>query len=220
MDLDLKDVPGLSSALSHSSLQILVRLAIAAVLGAAIGYRPWRVLLRRPRPPPETSQTQLLVAVAGAVMVIVIGDSLARAFGLVGLGAFVRFRSGIKDPRDAAVMFAAIGTGMAAGLGLFSLAGLATAFVALVLLILDLSAPPGPRRLRVGIEADHPDRVLAALKPVFPKTRVIRAMADGAEAAEVVIEAEVGADADAESILEALRSRGVQGIRAVSLVDE
>ena len=50
-------------------------------------------------------------------MVVVIGQSTARAFGLVGLGGFIRFRSGIKDTRDAAVMFVMIGIGMACGAG-------------------------------------------------------------------------------------------------------
>ena len=53
---------------------------------------------------------------AGALLVVVIGDSLARAFGLVGLGTFIRFRAGVKDPRDVAILFVMIGVGMACGL--------------------------------------------------------------------------------------------------------
>ncbi len=70
-------------------------------------------------------------------MVAVIGDSMARAFGLVGLGAFIRFRSGIKDPRDAAVMFVMIGIGMACGLGAVPIAVVATLFVTVVLAMFD-----------------------------------------------------------------------------------
>ena len=85
----------------------------------------------------EIAQSQLLIAVAGVVMVVVIGDSVARAFGLVGLGACVRFRSGIKDPRDAAAMFTMIGVGMSCGLGLLSVGALITTFIATVMFLLD-----------------------------------------------------------------------------------
>jgi hypothetical protein len=52
-----------------------------------------------------------------SAMVVVIEDSLARAFGVVGPGSFIRFRSAIKDPRDVVSFFLAIGTGMACGMG-------------------------------------------------------------------------------------------------------
>src|SRR5688572_31690189 len=94
-------------------------MALAALLVAAVAYRVWRKLMPFTSPPAlQGAQTQTLIAAAGALMVVVIGDNMARAFGLVGLGSFIRFRSGISDPRDAAVMFVMIGIGMACGLGL------------------------------------------------------------------------------------------------------
>jgi len=42
--------------------------------------------------------------VMGAVM-MVIGNSLARAFGLFGAFSLVRFRSAIKDPKDIGYIF-------------------------------------------------------------------------------------------------------------------
>src|SRR5581483_5195643 len=111
-DLNLGRSLGLEGLTPAHFIVILVRMAIAALLGAWVAYRSWRRLMRQTLPPSrESSQAQTLIAVAGALMVAVIGDSMARAFGLVGLGAFIRFRSGIKDPRDAAVMFVMIGIG-------------------------------------------------------------------------------------------------------------
>ena len=93
-------------------------MVMAGLLGAFLGYRLWRRLLPSTLPPArETAQAQTLIAIAGALMVVVIGQNTARAFGLVGLGGFIRFRSGIKDTRDAAVMFVMIGIGMACGAG-------------------------------------------------------------------------------------------------------
>lgn len=92
---------------------LLVRLACALVLGAIIAWRPFS---RRPLRP-DVSHALLLMTVAAGMVVVVIGDSLARAFGVVGLGSFIRFRSTVKDPRDVVFFFLAIGTGMACGLG-------------------------------------------------------------------------------------------------------
>jgi hypothetical protein len=132
---------------------VLFRLVIATLLGASVAYRWWRKLMRDSTPPPrESAQAQTLVAVAGALMVAVIGNSTARAFGLLGLGAFIRFRSGIKDPRDAALMFVVIGIGMACGHGAIPIAVVATLFVSAVLVIFDAGprAPVTPAQ-RAGI---------------------------------------------------------------------
>ena len=124
-----------ASGLPAKAMEVLPRLALALALGSALAYRPW---LRRNRPKGEMVQTQVLMCVAAAMIACVIGDSLARAFGVVGLGGFIRFRSGLKDPRDAAVLFALIGLGMASGMGLTALAIAGAAFLAVVFAAIDL----------------------------------------------------------------------------------
>src|SRR5687768_10231869 len=118
------------------------RMIAAVLIGAALSLRPWRRLMGRPLPKAEMIQAQILLCTAAAVITAVIGDSVAKAFGLVGLGGFVRFRSGLKDPRDAAILFLMIGLGMACGHGALGLAGVGTAFVAVLLLVLDLFTKP------------------------------------------------------------------------------
>jgi hypothetical protein len=117
-----------------------VKMLMAFVLGTFVAFRPWRYLLKLPKPPHEMVHAQALIAVAGALAVIVIGESLAIAFGLVGLGGFIRFRTGIRDPRDAAVFFLIIGIGMACGLGpqAWGAAYLSTFFISVMLFLLDL----------------------------------------------------------------------------------
>jgi hypothetical protein len=69
----------------------------------------------------------LPVVVAGVVQVVR-GD-LALAFALAGIVAAVRFRTTVKDLQDAVFAFGAIGVGLAAGTGNFTLAGaLSTVF--------------------------------------------------------------------------------------------
>ncbi|GAO05567.1 DUF4956 domain-containing protein [Anaeromyxobacter sp. PSR-1] len=117
---------------------VLPRIGAALAVGVALGFRPWRLLMGRRLPRPEMAQAQILLCAAAAIITMVIGDSVAKAFGLVGLGSFVRFRSGLKDPRDAAVLFLTIGLGMACGHGTLGLALTAGLAASAVLAALDL----------------------------------------------------------------------------------
>src|SRR5262245_7694063 len=97
---------------------LFLRLVVATALGGVLAFRLWRPILPFGLPPSrQIAESQTLIAAAGVVMVVVLGDHPARAFGLVGLGSFIRFRSGISDPRDASVTIFMIGIGMACGLG-------------------------------------------------------------------------------------------------------
>ncbi len=117
---------------------VVPRFLGSLLIGALIAARPWRVLMGRRLPRTEMIHAQILLCAAAAVVTIVIGDSLAKAFGLVGLGSFVRFRSGLKDPRDAAVLFLVIGLGMACGHGSLGVAFTGAFLSALLLAALDL----------------------------------------------------------------------------------
>lgn len=116
------------------------RMVIAALLGGMVAYRPWRRFMPWTFEPTE-SGAQLLIAVAGGLITAVIGENIALAFALVGLGGFIRFRSGIKDPREAGVMFLMIAIGMSCGLGMMPIALVATTLGLLILPTLDLLDP-------------------------------------------------------------------------------
>jgi len=124
--------------LSFSPRILLVRLACAVVLGAVIAWRPG---CRRPVKT-EVRHALLIMTVAAAMVVAVIGDSLARAFGVVGLGSFIRFRSALKDPRDVVLFFVSIGTGMACGLGAVPIAAVGVGVLWSILVVLDLLERP------------------------------------------------------------------------------
>jgi hypothetical protein len=122
--------------------EFVPRFAAAVAIGALIAGRPWRYLIGRKPPRPEMVQAQILLCVAAAIITVVIGNSVAKAFGLVGLGSFVRFRSGLKDPRDAAILFLVIGLGMACGHGSLGVAVAGAIFATLLLFALDLFNVP------------------------------------------------------------------------------
>jgi uncharacterized membrane protein YhiD involved in acid resistance len=60
---------------------------------------------------------------------LVVGASLARAFGIVGAANLIRYRNKIDDPKDAVVMLATLSLGLACGVELYGLAVFATIFI-------------------------------------------------------------------------------------------
>ena len=105
----------------------VIRLPFAAILSAVLAFRP----RRRGTPERQSTviQTQILLAIVGAVVMLVVGASLARAFGIVGAAGLVRYRAKIADPKDAGVMLSTLAIGLACGVGLYFLAIFAMLFV-------------------------------------------------------------------------------------------
>jgi uncharacterized membrane protein YhiD involved in acid resistance len=123
------------SAEQVSLIEALIRLPLAATLGALLAMRPRRA--GTPPRKPAVVQTQVILAVMGALVMIVVGASLARAFGVVGIAGLIRYRAKVDDPKDASVMLAGLGVGLACGVGLLWLAALATVFLLALLWVLE-----------------------------------------------------------------------------------
>jgi uncharacterized membrane protein YhiD involved in acid resistance len=146
-----------------SLLEAMIRLPLAAALGSALAMRPRRA--GTPPRKPAVVQTQVILAVMGALVLIVVGANLARAFGVVGIAGLIRYRAKVDDPKDASVMLAGLGVGLACGVGLLYLAAAATVFLLGLLWVLesreaDLAAPftlkvttAEPAQMRRAVEA-------------------------------------------------------------------
>jgi uncharacterized membrane protein YhiD involved in acid resistance len=134
-------VPGAPTQVSEEVplKETLVSLPLAAALGAALAFRPQR----RGTPPrtPSVIQTQIILALVGALVMLVVGASLARAFGIVGAASLVRYRAKIEDPKDAGIMLSCLGIGLAAGVGIYWVAALATLFILAVVWALESLEP-------------------------------------------------------------------------------
>jgi MgtC family protein/uncharacterized protein DUF4956 len=119
----------------HEIDDAMLRLPLAAGLGTALALRPRR--RGTPARQPAVVQTQIILAVVGAVIMLVVGASLARAFGIVGAANLIRYRSKIDDPKDAVVMLCALAVGLASGVGLYALSGFSTAFLVAALWVIE-----------------------------------------------------------------------------------
>ena len=66
--------------------------------------------------------TNIFVTVIVCMVIMIIGNNLARAFALVGALSIIRFRTVVKDTKDTAYIFWSLASGMAAGTGSYFLA--------------------------------------------------------------------------------------------------
>lgn len=71
-------------------------------------------------------QTIVIMGVVVSVIMIVIGNNIAVAFGLVGAFSIIRFRSAMNDPKDIAFIFFGMAAGISSGLGYYMIAILFT----------------------------------------------------------------------------------------------
>jgi uncharacterized membrane protein YhiD involved in acid resistance len=154
----------------HTILQALVRLPVAAALGALLAFRP----RRRGTPPrdPAVIQTQIILALVGAVVMLVVGASLARAFGIVGAASLVRYRSTIKDPKDAGVMLSCLAIGLAAGVGLYAIAAIATAFMMGVVWLLESQQPESQKDFLLKVKSKDTNELQDGLEGVLKRNGV------------------------------------------------
>jgi len=150
----------------HEIDDAMVRLPMAAALGAALALRP-----RRRGTPARSApviQTQIVLSVVGAVIMLVVGASLARAFGIVGAANLIRYRSKIEDPKDAVVMLCALAVGLATGVGLYALGAFSTVFLVAALWVIESFEPQSRKQFDLKVKAgDQTDELRPQIEGVL-----------------------------------------------------
>ena len=133
MDTILIDAEG--SLLNYSFTEIIVNMTVALIIGIILSviYRLTHTGLSYSQ---SFSQTVVFVSLIVAIVMMVIGGSLARAFALVGALSIIRFRTVLKDTKDMAYIFGALALGMAAGTSNYFLAGAGTIAVSMLAFVL------------------------------------------------------------------------------------
>jgi len=151
-------------------LQAIVSLPIAAALGAVLAFRPQR----RGTPPrdPAVIQTQIILALVGTLVMLVVGASLARAFGIVGAASLVRYRSKIDDPKDAGVMLSCLAIGLAAGVGIYWIAALSTLFILGVVWVLESQEPEGVKDFLLKLKGKDSSRLKDGVEKMLARNGV------------------------------------------------
>ncbi len=148
-----------------TSARIALRFSLAAFLAALLAFRP-----RRGARNPYVAQTEILMAVVAGAMMMVVGDSAARAFGIFAAASLVRFRTNIRDPKEITVLLVCLGVGLAAGVGRWDMAVILTLFVLIALSVLEyFERFQVFRSMEVRVQTRGVDRTDQILKKLFKR---------------------------------------------------
>jgi uncharacterized membrane protein YhiD involved in acid resistance len=169
------------------------------------------------------AQTLVILGMVVAVIMLIIGSNIARAFSLVGALSIIRFRNAVKETRDVGFVFLVMAIGMACGTRFYALAIFATAVLSAVIVLMDrldlFSKHVAERILRVRLPADMDyDTVFTPiLAQMAHDYRVISVETVAAGVLqEVVYSIVLRPKIEPQALLEALRS--INGNNKVALV--
>jgi hypothetical protein len=175
---------------SHAAMvaRALIALPLAAGLGAVLAFRP-----RRSGTPARSApviQTQIILSIIGAVVMLIVGSSLARAFGIVGVASLIRYRAKIDDPKDAVVMLATLSMGLCSGVELYGLALFSTVFVLAILWVVESLEPEQRKTFDLKVVAPEPSALRAEVEAILRRSDV-RFELRSAGAKDLVYEAQL-----------------------------
>src|SRR3954467_11620125 len=155
-----------------STIQIIGRLLLAVALSGVLAFRPRKnvPLFRRSL---YVSQTQILLSVVAAALMLIVGDNTSRAFAIFAAVSLVRFRTNIRDPKEITVLLISLALGLAAGVGRWEL-GLALCLFSLALLwLLEFNEPDQVfRSMELTVRTRDPERTQSILKKLFSKYKL------------------------------------------------
>jgi uncharacterized membrane protein YhiD involved in acid resistance len=163
-------------------------LPLAALIGSAIAFRPRR--RSTPLRSAPVIQTQILLAVIGALVMLVVGSSVTRALGVAGVTNLIRYRSAIDDPKDAVVALVSLSLGLATGVELYALALVSAAFILALLWSLESLEPERRTTFELTVGASDPSSFQPRLERLLRRHR-IRYELRSTGAKEIVYQAEI-----------------------------
>ncbi len=130
MNLDIVDLSG-----TFNTLDIILVLSLSFVLSTLVGF-VYRATHQNISYSQSYVQTLIVVCMVIAVLMLVVGSNIARAFALVGAFSVIRFRNALKETRDVGFIFLVMAIGMATGTRFYALAIAATVSICVVILLM------------------------------------------------------------------------------------
>jgi len=131
--MDVLNIQDLTSTFSVAD--IVVSLLLSFALCSAIGW-VYQATHRGASYTQSFVQTLVLNGMVVAVVMLVIGSNVARAFALVGSLSIIRFRNAVKETRDVGFIFFTMAIGMAVGTQFYLLAVITTVVISLIIVIM------------------------------------------------------------------------------------
>ncbi len=127
-----------SMTIIYDPTSVLLNISLAFMLGLIVSFF-YKVTHKGLSYSQSFMVTQVFIAIIVAMVIMVIGNNLARAFALVGALSIIRFRTVVKDTKDMAFIFMSLAAGLAAGTSSYFLAVAGTLFFSLISFVLFIS---------------------------------------------------------------------------------
>jgi len=171
------------------------------------------------------TQSMVLGALISCLLMISIGDNVARGIGIVGSLAIIRFRTNLRDPRDLIFLFAALGVGVASGVQSYFTAILGALIFSTVAFVMNVS-PFGDRnrfdglvRFQAPPGTSAAEQIAQVMKQV-PRTFALVAMRNVAqgEAVEFAYQVAFAGDDGPRKLVAALHA--VEGVRGLTYMNQ
>lgn len=166
----------------------------------------------------------VLGSTISCLLMIAIGDNIARGIGIVGSLAIIRFRTNLRDPRDLIFLFASMGVGVAAGVRSYSTAIIGTIFFSSIVFLQHISPfaerkkHDGLIRFQIPSDVKISNQVIAVLEK-FTKRFVLITMRDVAQgkAYDYSYQIKLKEISDNQQLLSELNN--IQGMRGLTFTN-
>ena len=135
-------------------LDVFTNLIVALVSGIIIAL-VYRFIYKGPSYSVTYVNSLVLLALVTSIVMLVIGNNLARAFGLVGAMSIIRFRTAVRDVQDIVFIFFSLAIGMASGVGLHVIALTGTITICIIAIILVTFNFGAPRKREYLIQVTY-----------------------------------------------------------------
>jgi uncharacterized membrane protein YhiD involved in acid resistance len=155
--MDIFNIQDLTS--EFSVMDVVLVLLLSFVLSAFLGWI-YKITHRGTSYTQSFVITLVLNGMVVALVMLIVGSNVARAFSLVGALSIIRFRNAVKETRDVGFIFLTMAVGMAVGTRFYLLAVIAAVVISLVIVIMTrfnwFAREVASQILRIQIPNDAP----------------------------------------------------------------
>ncbi|HEX9971568.1 MAG TPA: DUF4956 domain-containing protein [bacterium] len=170
-------------------------------------------------------QSMILGSIVSCMLMIAIGDNIARGIGIVGSLAIIRFRTNLRDPRDLVFLFASLGVGVASGVQSYVTAIIGAIMFCLIVVVLYIS-PFGSRRKHDGLvrfqipSGPQAAGEVTAIMQNYTKNFVLVAMRSVAQGQVVDYAYQVKLSDSADNVTLIQQLETIDGIRGITYTNQ
>ncbi len=200
---------------------VILNLFVALMCGLVISI-VYRLVYNGPSYSTNFVNSVTLLTLITALVLMVIGNNLARAFGLVGAMSIIRFRTAVRDTLDIVFIFYALAIGMASGVGLHSIAIGGTIIVSIVIYVLVKSRFSSPQKqhflLQISYSStiDYENEINKPLQRICKGVKLVSVKnIEGSTTAEAFYQVDLKKDQDGNELINIFSKK--EGIISINI---